>query len=200
MPGRIVRKSTYVRELSRTDKADRNSFCPGCCVEGRDSSQRRLSVGYCLRFALRTFWTYGQPDPTIIQTAPKPDFAFLWIYAVLAYLPPSLETPVMFIAPLLAIERCCFCRWWRGKGEALVAPSGCGSDACSDCVTLGTFTRLARIRRGVRSWMRGRAIRFRRHTCTVAHRWRGRARSFCRTSNAGTAIRSVEPEGFAADA
>jgi hypothetical protein len=35
----------------------------------------------------------GQPGPTTIQTAPKPDFAFLFIYAILAFLPPSLETP-----------------------------------------------------------------------------------------------------------
>jgi ubiquinol-cytochrome c reductase cytochrome b subunit len=45
----------------------------------------------------------GQPDPTIIQTAPKPDFFFLWLYAVLSYLPPSLETPFLLIVPVLGI-------------------------------------------------------------------------------------------------
>jgi ubiquinol-cytochrome c reductase cytochrome b subunit len=49
------------------------------------------------------FGPTGQPDPTIIQTAPKPDAPFLWIYAVLAFLPPSIETPIILIVPVLAI-------------------------------------------------------------------------------------------------
>jgi ubiquinol-cytochrome c reductase cytochrome b subunit len=45
----------------------------------------------------------GVPDPTIIQTSPKPDFFFLWIYSALAFLPPQLETPLIFIAPAIGI-------------------------------------------------------------------------------------------------
>jgi ubiquinol-cytochrome c reductase cytochrome b subunit len=63
------------------------------------------------------FGPTGQPDPTIIQTAPKPDFAFLWIYAVLAYLPPSLETPVLFIAPTLGILAMLLLPLVAGEGE-----------------------------------------------------------------------------------
>jgi ubiquinol-cytochrome c reductase cytochrome b subunit len=63
------------------------------------------------------FGPTGQPDPTIIQTAPKPDFAFLWIYAVLAYLPPSLETPLMFIAPALGIGAMLLLPLVAGEGE-----------------------------------------------------------------------------------
>ena len=72
----------------------------------------------------------GQPDPTIIQTVPKPDFFFLWIYAVLAYLPPSLETPFILIAPILGIAFC----WLlpllcRGGRKELASPSGRRSGA-----------------------------------------------------------------------
>jgi ubiquinol-cytochrome c reductase cytochrome b subunit len=45
----------------------------------------------------------GQPDPTIIQTAPKPDYFFLWIYSILSYLPDSMETPFILIAPVIGI-------------------------------------------------------------------------------------------------
>ncbi len=101
-----------------------------------------LSVVACA-LIFGPFGPTGQPDPTIIQTAPKPDFAFLWIYAVLAYLPPSLETPVMFIAPVLGIGAMLLLPLVAGEGEkhwsrrpvavlmvAVIA------------VTLGIFTRL----------------------------------------------------------
>jgi ubiquinol-cytochrome c reductase cytochrome b subunit len=43
------------------------------------------------------------PDPTIINTVPKPDFFFLWIYSVLSFLPPEMETPFILIAPLVGV-------------------------------------------------------------------------------------------------
>ena len=70
-----------------------------------------------MRFCFGPFGPTGQPDPTIIQTAPKPDFAFLWIYAVLAYLPPSLETPVLFIAPVVGIGAMLLLPLVAGEGE-----------------------------------------------------------------------------------
>ena len=45
----------------------------------------------------------GVPDPTIINTVPKPDFFFLWIYTVLSFLPPEMETPFLLIAPVVAV-------------------------------------------------------------------------------------------------
>jgi ubiquinol-cytochrome c reductase cytochrome b subunit len=42
------------------------------------------------------------PDPTIIQAQPRPDWYFLWYFAILALLPKALESYVMVLAPLLA--------------------------------------------------------------------------------------------------
>lgn len=41
------------------------------------------------------------PDPTIIQAEPRPDWYFLWYFAVLALLPHQLESYVMVLFPLL---------------------------------------------------------------------------------------------------
>lgn len=41
----------------------------------------------------------GVPDPTIIDTNPRPDLFFLWIFAALALLPPELETPLLIVGP-----------------------------------------------------------------------------------------------------
>jgi len=75
-----------------------------------------LAVIACALF-FGPFGPTGQPDPTIIQTAPKPDFAFLWIFAVLAYLPPNLETPVLFIAPIVIIGTMLLLPLVAGEGE-----------------------------------------------------------------------------------
>ena len=43
-----------------------------------------LSIAACAGM-FGPFGPSGQPDPTIIQTAPRPDFFFLWLYAVLSF-------------------------------------------------------------------------------------------------------------------
>jgi ubiquinol-cytochrome c reductase cytochrome b subunit len=143
MPGRIVRKSTYVREYHELTKQTGIPFVPDAAwKDAIFAAAIMLSVIACA-LLFGPFGPTGQPDPTIIQTAPKPDFAFLWIYAVLAYLPPNLETPVMFIAPMLAIGAMLLLPLVAGEGEkhwsrrpvavlmlAVIA------------VTLGVFTRL----------------------------------------------------------
>lgn len=143
MPGRVVRKSTYVREYHELTKETGIAFIPDAAwKDAIFAAAIMLSVIACA-LIFGPFGPTGQPDPTIIQTAPKPDFAFLWIYAVLAYLPPSLETPVMFIAPVLAIGAMLLLPLVAGEGEkhwsrrpvavlmvAVIA------------VTLGIFTRL----------------------------------------------------------
>jgi ubiquinol-cytochrome c reductase cytochrome b subunit len=143
MPGRLVDKKTYVREYHQLAKETGIPFVPdGAWKDAIFAVAIMLSVIACALF-FGPFGPSGQPDPTIIQTAPKPDFAFLWIYAVLAYLPPNLETPVLFIAPTLAICGLLLLPLVAGEGEkhwsrrpvavlmvALIA------------VTLGIFTRL----------------------------------------------------------
>jgi len=143
MPGRVVRKSTYVAEYHELTKKTGMPFVPDAAwKDAIFAAAIILSVVACA-LIFGPFGPTGQPDPTIIQTAPKPDFAFLWIYAVLAYLPPSLETPVLFIAPVIGIGAMLLLPLVSGEGEkhwsrrpvavlmlAVIA------------VTLGVFTRL----------------------------------------------------------
>ena len=103
MPGRLVSKETYVREYAGLTKKTGIPFIPDAAWKDAIFAAAVLLAVMACAFYFGPFGPTGQPDPTIIQTTPKPDFAFLWIFAVLAYLPPSLETPVLFIAPVLAI-------------------------------------------------------------------------------------------------
>lgn len=42
------------------------------------------------------------PDPTIIEAYPRPDWYLLWYYAMLALIPPKIETFVIVLAPFVA--------------------------------------------------------------------------------------------------
>ncbi len=81
---------------------------------------------------------------SIIQTAPRPDYFFLWLYAVVSLLPPSMETPALLIGPVIVLVVLLALPFFSGEGEKswkrrpiavltilLVA------------VALGTFTHLA---------------------------------------------------------
>src|SRR5205814_2148516 len=65
----------------------------------------------------RPFGPGGAPDPTIIQTAPRPDYFFLWLYAVLSLLPPSLETPALLIVPGIVLLVLLALPFVSGEGE-----------------------------------------------------------------------------------
>src|SRR5580692_3448933 len=102
MPGRIVSKATYEREYHELAKKTGIPFVPDAAWKDAVFAAAILFSVMACAFFFGPFGPSGPPDPTIIQTAPKPDFPFLWIYAVLAFLPPSIETPVMLVVPVLA--------------------------------------------------------------------------------------------------
>jgi ubiquinol-cytochrome c reductase cytochrome b subunit len=143
MPGRLVRKNTYEREYHHLVETEGEPFIPdGVWKDVVFAAAIMLSVMACALY-FGPFGPTGQPDPTIIQTAPKPDFFFLWLYAVLAFLPPEMETPMLLIAPPIIIGAMLALPLFAGEGEkhwsrrpiavlmlAVIA------------VTLGVFTRL----------------------------------------------------------
>ena len=79
MPGRLVRRSTYLAEYKELTHRDGIPFVPAAV--GKDivfSGAILLAIAACA-FFFGPFGPGGQPDPTIIQTAPRPDFFFLWL-------------------------------------------------------------------------------------------------------------------------
>src|SRR6202522_2161508 len=117
MPGRLVKKATYETEYHHLTKADGFPFVPFAVWKDWLFGAAVLSaVALCAAY-FGPFGPTGQPDPTIIQTVPKPDFFFLWLYALLALLPPSMETPVLLIVPPLAIGALLLLPLRFGEGE-----------------------------------------------------------------------------------
>jgi ubiquinol-cytochrome c reductase cytochrome b subunit len=103
MPGRVVRRETYMEEYRHLSHTNGIPFVPGAFWKDLVFSGAILAAVAVCAMAFGPFGPGGQPDPSIIQTVPKPDFFFLWIYTILSYLPPAMETPFILIVPLLAI-------------------------------------------------------------------------------------------------
>jgi ubiquinol-cytochrome c reductase cytochrome b subunit len=144
MPGRVVRKATYVREYHELTKRDGLPFVPGAIWKDLIfSAFILLSIAACAYY-FGPFGPSGPPDPTIIQTAPRPDFFFLWLYAVLSFLPPSMETPALLIGPVVAILALLLLPFVFGEGEKSWRrrPTAVLTILLV-VVSLGTFTRLA---------------------------------------------------------
>jgi ubiquinol-cytochrome c reductase cytochrome b subunit len=117
MPGRIVRRATYLQEYHELTHKDGIPFVPDAIWKDIVfAGFVLLSIGFCAVY-FGPFGPSGQPDPTIIQTAPSPDYFFLWLYALLSYLPPSAETPILLIGPAIGIAVLLGLPFFAGEGE-----------------------------------------------------------------------------------
>src|SRR6201997_4005465 len=144
MPGRIVRRSTYLGEYHKLTKKDGRPFVPGAVWKDAFFSATILAAVAVCAAVFGPYGPGGQPDPTIIQTAPKPDFFFLWLYTVLSYLPPSLETPFLLIAPLVGICILLTLPFIAGEGEkSWYRRPAAVLMLVTVAVAWGTFTHLA---------------------------------------------------------
>src|ERR1700692_4363825 len=144
MPGRIVKKATYMTEYHELTKKDGAPFVPYAVWKDLFfAAFILLAVAACAVY-FGPFGPTGRPDPTIIQTAPKPDYFFLWLYAVLSLLPPSMETPALLIGPVVVILGLLLLPFLFGEGEKSWRRRPVAVlTVLLVAVALGTFTRLA---------------------------------------------------------
>src|SRR5258707_4266132 len=144
MPGRVVKRATYEAEYHALTKKDGAPFFPYAIWKDIFIATFIILAlaAYALFFG--PFGPTGKPDPTIIQTVPKPDYFFLWLYALLSLLPPSLETPALLIGPVVVILGLLLLPFLSGEGEKSWKRRPIAVlTVMLIAITLGTFTRLA---------------------------------------------------------
>jgi ubiquinol-cytochrome c reductase cytochrome b subunit len=117
MPGRVVRRSTYVREYHELVRKDGMPFVPDAVWKDMFFSATIIVSVMACAAVFGPFGPRGYPDPTIIQTIPRPDFFFQWLYAMLALLPPGVETPLILVGPIVAIGFLVLLPFLSGEGE-----------------------------------------------------------------------------------
>jgi ubiquinol-cytochrome c reductase cytochrome b subunit len=116
-PGHIVRRSTYDAEYADIIRKDGVPFVPHAI--GKDLIFAAFVIVAILGAALifGPKGPGGPPNPTLVNTNPRPDFYFLSIFAALALLPDWMEVMILFIAPAVGIGFLLVLPFLSGTGE-----------------------------------------------------------------------------------
>ncbi len=116
-PGVPVKRSTYDAEYAEILRKEGVPFVPHAV--GKDLVFAAATIVAILGCAL--FFgpkgPLGVPNPTLINTNPRPDFYFLSIFAALALLPDWMEVVILFVAPAILIGLLLALPFISGTGE-----------------------------------------------------------------------------------
>jgi ubiquinol-cytochrome c reductase cytochrome b subunit len=117
MPGRLVDRATYRQRYEAEVRRDGVPFFP--VAARKDMIGMAVVIAGVLACAA-LFGPYGPngvPDPTLIDTEPRPDFYFLALFALFALLPPWTETALLLVGPVVAIGLLVALPFLSGTGE-----------------------------------------------------------------------------------
>jgi ubiquinol-cytochrome c reductase cytochrome b subunit len=117
VPGRPVDPATYHDEYEALLKKEGVPFVPRAI--GKDlvfSGLVLLAIVACAA-VFGPSGPNGPPDPTLIETSPRPDFYFLPLFSVFALLPPYTETFLMLVGPAVGIGLLFMVPFISNRGE-----------------------------------------------------------------------------------
>ncbi|TFH25155.1 MAG: c-type cytochrome [Myxococcales bacterium] len=116
-PGKPVVKETYHQEYEALLEEQGVPFYPKAIDKDIVFSGLVILAIFVCAAVFGPFGPNGEPDPTLIHTAPRPDFFFLWLFAALALLPPYLETFLLLAAPVVGLGLLFALPFISGTGE-----------------------------------------------------------------------------------
>jgi ubiquinol-cytochrome c reductase cytochrome b subunit len=116
-PGRLVKRETYIKEYHELTQKDGVPFVPDAFKKDLFFSGIMILTVVVLAIFSGPFGPKGQPDPTVVEAVPVPDFFFLWLYAALALLPPEMETFLLMVGPVVGIAFLIALPLLSGTGE-----------------------------------------------------------------------------------
>lgn len=117
MPGRLVERATYRERYEADVHRDGVPFFPVAAQKDMVAMAVVIVAALACAALFGPYGPNGPPDPTLIDTAPRPDFYFLSLFALFALLPPWTETPILLVGPPLAIALLLVLPFLAGTGE-----------------------------------------------------------------------------------
>jgi ubiquinol-cytochrome c reductase cytochrome b subunit len=113
----VVRRATYLREYEALVQADGEPFYPYAAQKDLVFAGLIITSLVVVAAVAGPFGPNGEPNPTIIDTVPRPDFFFLWLFSLFALLPPWTETFLMLTGPVVVIGLLFALPFLSGSGE-----------------------------------------------------------------------------------
>ena len=120
VPGQVVDPKTYDVEYERQLKTG-VPFLGEAMMKDAFFSALVVIVVVVVAAVLGPTGPSGPPDPTLAGANPRPDWPFLWLFALLALSPPAAETVIMLVFPVLLIVALLLVPFLSNRGER--APS-----------------------------------------------------------------------------
>ncbi len=116
-PGMLVRRETYDKEYAAILKKEGVPFFP------KAISKDLVAASIVIFGIVACAWFFGPkgplgpPNPVQIDTLPRPDFFFLWIFAIAALMPDWMETVVLLGGPVVIGILLFALPFFNGTGE-----------------------------------------------------------------------------------
>jgi ubiquinol-cytochrome c reductase cytochrome b subunit len=120
VPGQVVDPKTYHAEYEEQLKKGVPFFGDAMKKDALFSALAVIVV-VVLAAVLGPMGPSGPPDPTLAGANPRPEWPFLWLFALLALSPPGAETVIMLVFPVVLIVALFLVPFLSNRGER--APS-----------------------------------------------------------------------------
>src|SRR5262249_26868394 len=115
--GRLVTRQTSGSDYEALVERDGVPFFPDAAKRDLVAAGVTIAAIMACAALFGPIGPNGAPDPTIIQTTPRPDFYFLSLFSVFALLPPYTETVLILTAPVIGILLLFAVPFIAGTGE-----------------------------------------------------------------------------------
>lgn len=116
-PGMLVRRETYDKEYAAILKKEGVPFFPKAISKDLVAAAVVIAAIVACACFFGPKGPLGPPDPLQIDTLPRPDFYFLWIFAIAALMPDWMETAVLLGGPLVIGLILVALPFFNGTGE-----------------------------------------------------------------------------------
>lgn len=115
--GKPVDPATYKEEYDKLLHEDGVPFWPDAAWRDVVFALFVGSIVLILAIVLGPKELGAVADPTVLKAAPRPDWYFLWLFALLALMPPSVEDYLIIGGPIVTIILLVAIPFIRNKGE-----------------------------------------------------------------------------------
>lgn len=121
VPGEVVDPSTYDAEYHKQLKRSGVPFLGDALLKDVLFSSLVVTIVVIIAAVLGPKGPTGPPDPALADASPRPEWPFLWLFALLSLSPPAIETFIMLVLPIVLVVALLLVPFINNRGER--APS-----------------------------------------------------------------------------